>query len=80
MSYGDPHPSFNRKERRDAEASATRSRSSSARLQRVLTTPYPVAQTPKETIWTLNKARLYHLFQWRHQNSAILFRYCWSLR
>ncbi|HEY1389601.1 MAG TPA: alpha/beta fold hydrolase [Ktedonobacterales bacterium] len=29
-------------------------------LQRVLTTPYPVAQTPKETIWTLNKARLYH--------------------
>lgn len=29
-------------------------------LQRVLTTPYPIAQTPKETIWTLNKARLYH--------------------
>jgi polyhydroxyalkanoate synthase subunit PhaC len=29
-------------------------------LQRILTTPYPVAQTPKETIWTLNKARLYH--------------------
>ena len=29
-------------------------------LQRVLTTPYPVAQTPKETIWTLNKAKLYH--------------------
>jgi polyhydroxyalkanoate synthase len=26
---------------------------------RVLTTRYPVAQTPKETIWTLNKARLY---------------------
>lgn len=29
-------------------------------LQRVLTTPYPVAQTPKEVIWTLNKASLYH--------------------
>ena len=29
-------------------------------LQRVLTTPYPIAQTPKETIWTLNKAKLYH--------------------
>jgi polyhydroxyalkanoate synthase len=28
-------------------------------LQRVLTTCYPVAQTPKELIWTLNKARLY---------------------
>jgi polyhydroxyalkanoate synthase len=28
-------------------------------LQRVLTTPYPGAQTPKETIWTLNKAKLY---------------------
>ena len=29
-------------------------------LRRVLTTPYPVAQSPKEVIWTLNKARLYH--------------------
>lgn len=29
-------------------------------LNRVLTTPYPVAQTPKEEIWALNKARLYH--------------------
>ncbi|MGZ3637872.1 MAG: alpha/beta fold hydrolase [Ktedonobacterales bacterium] len=29
-------------------------------LQKVLTTPYPIAQTPKEVIWTLNKARLYH--------------------
>lgn len=29
-------------------------------LRHVLTTPYPVAQTPKEVIWTLNKARLYH--------------------
>jgi len=29
-------------------------------LQRVLTTPYPIAQTPKEVIWTLNKAKLYH--------------------
>lgn len=28
-------------------------------LQHVLTTPYPVAQTPKELVWTLNKARLY---------------------
>lgn len=28
-------------------------------LQRVLSTPYPVAQTPKEVIWTLNKAKLY---------------------
>jgi polyhydroxyalkanoate synthase len=27
-------------------------------LQRVLSTPYPVAQTPKEVIWTLNKAKL----------------------
>ena len=29
-------------------------------LQKVLTTPYPVGQTPKEVIWTLNKAKLYH--------------------
>jgi len=29
-------------------------------LQKVLTTPYPIAQTPKEVIWTLNKAKLYH--------------------
>ncbi len=29
-------------------------------LQKVLLTPYPVAQTPKEVIWTLNKAKLYH--------------------
>lgn len=28
-------------------------------LQRVMTTRYPVAQTPKEVIWTLNKAKLY---------------------
>lgn len=28
-------------------------------LQRVVTTRYPVAQTPKEVIWTLNKAKLY---------------------
>jgi polyhydroxyalkanoate synthase len=26
---------------------------------RVTSTPYPVAQTPKEAVWTLNKARLY---------------------
>jgi polyhydroxyalkanoate synthase len=29
-------------------------------LQKALTTPFPIAQTPKEVIWTLNKARLYH--------------------
>ncbi|HEV2236129.1 MAG TPA: alpha/beta fold hydrolase [Ktedonobacterales bacterium] len=29
-------------------------------LQRVLGTPYPIGQTPKEVVWTLNKARLYH--------------------
>jgi polyhydroxyalkanoate synthase subunit PhaC len=29
-------------------------------LQDVLTMPYPIAQTPKETIWTLNKAKLFH--------------------
>lgn len=28
-------------------------------LQRVVTTRYPVGQTPKEVIWTLNKAKLY---------------------
>ncbi len=28
-------------------------------LQRVTTTRYPVAQTPKEVLWTLNKAKLY---------------------
>jgi polyhydroxyalkanoate synthase subunit PhaC len=28
-------------------------------LQRVLTTKYPVGQTPKELIWRLNKAKLY---------------------
>jgi polyhydroxyalkanoate synthase subunit PhaC len=29
-------------------------------LQKVLTTPFPIAQTAKEVIWTLNKAKLYH--------------------
>ncbi len=29
-------------------------------LQRVTQTRYPVGQTPKEVIWTLNKAKLYH--------------------
>lgn len=28
-------------------------------LQRIISRPYPVAQTPREVIWTLNKARLY---------------------
>lgn len=28
-------------------------------LQRVTSTPYPVAQTPKQQIWALNKTRLY---------------------
>lgn len=28
-------------------------------LLRVTTTPYPVAQTPKEVVWTLNKAKLF---------------------
>src|SRR3712207_855866 len=28
-------------------------------LTTVMTTRYPVAQTPKEVIWTLNKAKLY---------------------
>ncbi|GAC1462472.1 MAG: alpha/beta fold hydrolase [Chloroflexota bacterium] len=28
-------------------------------LQRVTSRPYPVGQTPKEVIWTLNKAKLY---------------------
>src|SRR5262249_54571666 len=29
-------------------------------LQKALTIPFPIAQTPKDVIWTLNKARLYH--------------------
>ncbi len=29
-------------------------------LQQAFTIPYPIAQTPKEVIWTLNKAKLYH--------------------
>jgi polyhydroxyalkanoate synthase subunit PhaC len=29
-------------------------------LQRVTSTSYPVGQTPKEVIWTLNKAKLFH--------------------
>lgn len=28
-------------------------------LQRLMTTSYPVGQTPKEVVWTLNKAKLY---------------------
>ena len=28
-------------------------------LNRVTTTKYPVGQTPKEVVWTLNKAKLY---------------------
>jgi polyhydroxyalkanoate synthase len=29
-------------------------------LQRVTQTPYPIGQTPKQVVWTLNKAKLYH--------------------
>src|SRR5689334_355341 len=29
-------------------------------LQRVMGTDYPIGQTPKEVVWTLNKAKLYH--------------------
>jgi polyhydroxyalkanoate synthase subunit PhaC len=29
-------------------------------VNRLMTTPYPIGQTPKEVIWTLNKAKLYH--------------------
>jgi polyhydroxyalkanoate synthase subunit PhaC len=29
-------------------------------LQRVMNTRFQIAQTPKETIWTLNKAKLFH--------------------
>jgi polyhydroxyalkanoate synthase len=28
-------------------------------MTRLLTTPYPIAQTPRELVWTLNKAKLY---------------------
>src|SRR5579875_2524851 len=28
-------------------------------LQQAFTIPYPIAQTPKEVVWTLNKAKLY---------------------
>lgn len=30
-----------------------------ATFGRLLTTPYPIAQTPRQLVWTLNKARLY---------------------
>jgi polyhydroxyalkanoate synthase subunit PhaC len=29
-------------------------------INRVMTTKAPIAQTPKELVWTLNKAKLYH--------------------
>ncbi|MBC8075015.1 MAG: alpha/beta fold hydrolase [Chloroflexales bacterium] len=29
------------------------------RVGRLITTPYPIGQTPKELVWTLNKAKLY---------------------
>ncbi len=46
-------------------------------LSRVLTTRYPVGQTPKETVWTLNKAKLYRYIsqvppEQRHRTPLLL--------
>jgi len=42
------------------ESDLRRIEAHTATLMRLTTTRYPVAQTPKEVIWTLNKAQLYH--------------------
>ncbi len=43
----------------DVRAELERITQQTQTLNRVLTTRYPVGQTPKETVWTLNKAKLY---------------------
>ena len=50
-------------------------------LTRVLTQKAAIAQTPKELVWTLNKAKLYRYYvRWCRQKSAIRFRCCWFSR
>ncbi|HLJ68749.1 MAG TPA: alpha/beta fold hydrolase [Chloroflexota bacterium] len=43
----------------EIEAEARRRQERMRTFQRVVSTPYPVGQTPKQTVWTLNKAKLY---------------------
>ena len=43
----------------ELEAELKRIEENMRTLQRVMSTPFPIAQTPKEVIWTLNKAKLY---------------------
>lgn len=43
----------------DLQAELKRIEQNLGTLTRVMTTRFPVAQTPKEVIWTLNKAKLY---------------------
>ena len=40
-------------------------------LTRVMTTNAPIAQTPKQLVWTLNKAKL---ASWRHTGTGPRYR------
>jgi polyhydroxyalkanoate synthase len=44
----------------DLQAELERIAANAKTLNRIMTTRAQIAQTPKETVWTLNKARLYH--------------------
>ena len=47
------------------------------RLTKVMTTKAAIAQTPKELMWTLNKAKLYRYVPRSLQKSAIPYPCCW---
>ncbi len=50
-------------------------------LTKVMTTKAPIAQTPKELVWTLNKAKLLSLHaRSAAERNAIRCRCCWSSR
>ena len=49
-------------------------------LLRVSTTRYPVGQTPKEIVWTLNKAKLYGIYPLRPLRPSTGRPSCWYSR
>ena len=49
-------------------------------INKVMTTKAAIAQTPKELVWTLNKAKLYrYIPSCSACKSGIRFRCCWFL-
>ena len=49
-------------------------------LSKVMTTKAAIAQTPKELVWTLNKAALYRYTPVVPKERAIPFLSCWFSR